>query len=229
MKASELFTLPGSLAPFAAFFPPDAPAWDWVPAIAQALASWKFEAGRPPALIIPQGVQIEGPVYLHPSVKLPPYCVISGPVWIGPETNIRPGAIIRGNVIAGARSVLGNACEYKNCLVMDHVETAHYNYVGDSVLGTKAHLGAGAICSNLRLDRQAVTIRGPETTWETGLRKLGALIGEQAEVGCNAVLNPGTILGKRSLVMPAMSFGGVLPAATIARTRSTVAFVPRKD
>jgi NDP-sugar pyrophosphorylase family protein len=137
--------------------------------------------------------------------------------------------LIRGNVIVGAKSVLGNACEYKNCLLMDRVETPHYNYVGDSILGSHSHLGAGAICSNLRLDRQPVTVRGPDVTWDTGLRKFGAILGEQAEVGCNAVLNPGAVLGKRALVMPAMAFGGVLPANQIAKGRSTFSFIPRKD
>ena len=172
---------------------------------------------------------MEGPVYLHPTVKLPPFAVIIGPVWIGPESEMRLGALIRNNVIAGARCVLGNSCEYKNCLLLDGVETPHYNYVGDSVLGNRAHLGAGAICSNLRLDRQPVVVRAPEQNFETGLRKFGAILGDHAEVGCNAVLNPGTLLGPRSLVMPAMAFGGYLPPATIARSRTTVALVPRRD
>ena len=228
MKASDYFTLPPSLAAFATFFSPDVPPWEWLPQIASALASWKFEP-LSAEITVPAGVVIEGPVYLHPTVKLPPYGVITGPVWIGPESVIRPGALVRGNVIVGAKSVLGNACEYKNCLLMDRVETAHYNYVGDSILGSQSHLGAGAICSNLRLDRQPVTVRGPEVTWETGLRKFGAILGEQAEVGCNSVLNPGTVLGKRGLVMPAMAFSGMLPANHIAKGRTGCSFIPRKD
>jgi NDP-sugar pyrophosphorylase family protein len=228
VKASDFFALPPSLAAFEPYFAPDVQPWAWLPQIAVALASWKFEP-LSPACKVPAGVVIEGPVYLHPTVKLPPYCVITGPVWIGPESVIRPGALIRGNVLVGAKSVLGNACEYKNCLLMDQVETPHYNYVGDSILGTKSHLGAGAICSNLRLDRQPVTVRGPEVTWDTGLRKFGAILGEHAEVGCNSVLNPGSVLGKRALVMPSMAFGGVLPANHIAKTRSTFSFIPRKD
>jgi len=228
LKASEFFTLPPSLGAFAEFFSSDAQPWAWLPQIAVALSSWKFEP-LSADIKVPAGVVIEGPVYLHPSVKLPPYCVITGPVWIGPESTIRPGALIRGNVLVGSKSVLGNACEYKNCLLMDQVETPHYNYVGDSILGSQSHLGAGAICSNLRLDRLPVTVRGPDQTWETGLRKFGAILGEQAEVGCNSVLNPGTVLGKRSLVMPAMAFGGVLPAANIAKGRGGVSFIPRKD
>ena len=139
MKASDFFKFPASLEAFAGHFPADLPPWEWLKRIAPALAAWRFEAARP----VPPGVHLTGPVYLHPSVKLPPYAIITGPAWIGPETDIRPGAQIRGNVIAGARCVLGNASEYKNCLLLDGVETAHYNYVGDSILGNRAHLGAG--------------------------------------------------------------------------------------
>jgi NDP-sugar pyrophosphorylase family protein len=230
VNASDFFTLPPSLAPFAEHFAPDARPWEWLPQIAVALGRWTFGAagGKSAARVIPPGVQIEGPVYLHPSVTLPPYASISGPVWIGPDTVIRPGALIRANVIVGAGSVLGNACEYKNCLLMDRVETAHYNYVGDSILGSHSHLGAGAICSNLRLDRQPITIRTADAVFDTGLRKLGAILGEEAEVGCNAVLNPGTLLGRRSLVMPTVAFGGFLPASTIARIRTSITLMPRR-
>jgi NDP-sugar pyrophosphorylase family protein len=226
MKASDFFQFPASLEPFAAHFPPDLPPWEWLKRISQALASWRFDAAPPR---VPAGVHLTGPVYLHPSVKLPPYAIITGPAWIGPETDIRPGAQIRGNVIAGARCVLGNSSEYKNCLLLDEVETAHYNYVGDSVLGNRAHLGAGAICSNLRLDRQDVVVRGPDANFETGLRKFGAIVGDGAEVGCNAVLNPGTILGQRSLVMPTLAFSGCLPANQMAKGRQTVSLIKRRS
>ena len=225
MRASDYFTLPKSLSSFASFFAADALPWEWLLRIGPALASWKFE-GAPTS--VPPGVHVEGPVYLHPTVKLPPYAVISGPAWIGPETIIRPGAFIRQNVIVGARCVLGNACEYKNCLLLDEVQTPHYNYVGDSILGNRAHLGAGAICSNLRLDQKSVVIHAPGGAVDTGLKKFGAVLGDGAEVGCNAVLNPGTLLGPRSLVMPAIAFGGVLAPSTIARVRQQVTLVPRR-
>jgi bifunctional N-acetylglucosamine-1-phosphate-uridyltransferase/glucosamine-1-phosphate-acetyltransferase GlmU-like protein len=125
--------------------------------------------------------------------------------------------------------VLGNACEYKNSLLMDRVATPHYNYVGDSILGNQAHLGAGAICSNYRLDHREVLVRDGADLRPTGLRKFGAILGDGAEVGCNAVLNPGTLLGPRALVMPAMAFGGYLPAGHIARVRFTVVAEPRRD
>jgi NDP-sugar pyrophosphorylase family protein len=225
VKASDFFTLPASLAPFAAHFPAELPPWEWLKRIGVALAAQQFDSNSP---VHPPGVHVEGTVYLHPTVRLPHTATVIGPVWIGANTEIRPGAFIRGNVIVGEGCVLGNACEFKNCLLMDGVQVPHFSYVGDSILGNGAHLGAGVICSNLRLDQQPVVVKAPEATYETGLKKFGAIVGERAEVGCNAVLNPGTLLGPRSVVMPAMAFGGVLPPATIAKSRQTVTFLPRR-
>ena len=225
MKAADFFTLPASLAPFASFFDPQAEPWAWLSAIAPALASLPAPA---PISDVPPGVRIEGPVWLAPGVKLPAYATLIGPAWIGPGVEIRPGAYVRGNVIVGAGSVLGNACEFKNCLLLDGVQVPHFSYVGDSILGNKAHLGAGAICSNLRLDQQPVQVRAEHKTYSTGLRKFGAILGDAAEVGCNAVLNPGSVLGPRALVMPGTVFAGHLPAATIARQRGTVSTMPRR-
>jgi NDP-sugar pyrophosphorylase family protein len=226
MQAADFFVLPPSLAVFSAHFRAEAAPWDWLREIAPALAAHAFADPLPP---LPPGVRITGPVYLHPSVKLPHTATIIGPAWIGEGTEIRPGAYIRGQVITGAGCVLGNACEFKNCLLLDGVQVPHFSYVGDSILGNGAHLGAGAVISNLRLDQQPVTLRLPERTVDTGLKKFGAILGDRAEVGCNAVLNPGTILGKRALVMPAISFGGFLPASTIAKTRQSVTLLPRRD
>lgn len=226
MKASDFFTLPASLARFAPCFRPDVPPWDWLQQIGAALAT-VTEPFSPRTL--PPGVHVEGSVWLHPSVTLPPYATLIGPVWIGANTQIRPGAFIRSNVIVGEGCVLGNACEFKNCLLMDGAQVPHFNYVGDSILGNKAHFGAGVICSNLRLDQAPIVIRTTERTYETGLRKFGAIVGDSAEVGCNAVLNPGTLLGPRSLVTPTIAFSGYLPAATIAHARPTIRLIPRRD
>jgi UDP-N-acetylglucosamine diphosphorylase / glucose-1-phosphate thymidylyltransferase / UDP-N-acetylgalactosamine diphosphorylase / glucosamine-1-phosphate N-acetyltransferase / galactosamine-1-phosphate N-acetyltransferase len=227
MKASDFFSLPTSLAPFAEHFRPDVAPWDWLKQIGPALAALadasELPAERPP------GVHFEGKVWLHPTVKLPAYATILGPAWIGAHTEIRPGAFIRGNVIVGEKCVLGNACEFKNCLLMDNVAVPHFNYVGDSILGNRAHFGAGVICSNLRLDQQPVVVRTEERTYETGLKKFGAILGDEAEVGCNAVLNPGSVLGRRALVTPTIAFSGYLPAATIAHARPAMKFIPRKD
>jgi len=221
-----LLTLSPSLAAFAPFFRPEQAPWEWLRRIPAALASLP-----PPAPLtgLPPGVHVEGPVWLGEGVRLPPYATLHGPLWIGPGTEIRPGAYLRGNVIVGAGVVLGNACEFKQCLLLDGVQAPHFNYVGDSILGERAHLGAGVICSNLRLDQQEVTVRTPDGLMATGLRKFGAILGDEAEVGCNAVLNPGTILGKRALVMPTTAFAGFLPAGTIARARAVLQTFPRRD
>ena len=226
MKAADFFTLPTSLARFAPHFRSDVAPWDWLKTIGAALAS---VGEAPAARAIPPGVHVEGAVWLHASVKLPAHATIIGPCWIGANTDLRPGVFIRGNVIIGERCVLGNACEFKNCMLMDDAQVPHFSYVGDSILGNGAHLGAGAICSNLRLDQQPIVVRGPDATYETGLRKFGAILGDKAEVGCNAVLNPGSVLGRRALVMPAIAFSGHLPEATIAHVSRTVKFIPRRD
>jgi UDP-N-acetylglucosamine diphosphorylase / glucose-1-phosphate thymidylyltransferase / UDP-N-acetylgalactosamine diphosphorylase / glucosamine-1-phosphate N-acetyltransferase / galactosamine-1-phosphate N-acetyltransferase len=226
VKASDFFELPDSLAAFRAFFQADAAPWEWLRQIGPALAAQKFDSKPPNA---GPGVRLEGPVHIDPSVVLPAYATIIGPAWIGAGTQVRPGVFIRGNVIVGEGCVLGNASEFKNSLLMDGVQAPHYNYVGDSILGRRAHLGAGAICSNLRLDRKGIVVHLATGSVDTGLKKFGAILGEEAEVGCNAVLNPGTCLGRRSLVMPAIAFGGVLAPSTIARVRQQVTFVPRKS
>ncbi|WP_438482465.1 UDP-N-acetylglucosamine diphosphorylase [Oleiharenicola lentus] len=227
VKASDFFALPASLSQFAQFFPADVPPWDWLKKIGAALGAAQFPVNE---IAIPSGVRIEGSVWIHPSVKLPAYATIIGPAYIGAKTEIRPGAFIRGNVIIGEGCVIGNSCEFKNCLLLDGVQVPHFNYVGDSVLGNKAHLGAGVICSNLRLDQGEVTVRLVDgTVTGTGLRKFGAILGDKAEVGCNAVLNPGAVLGPRALVMPCTAFTGYLPAATIARNRQTITTIARRD
>lgn len=226
MQAAELFSLPPSLQAFAEFFRAEAAPWDWVKQIGPALKAHRFAPAQPK---VPAGVHLEGCVHLDPTVKLPSYATIIGPVWIGARTEIRPGAFIRGNVIVGEDGVLGNACEFKNCLLLDRVQVPHFSYVGDSVLGNGAHLGAGVICSNLRLDQREVEVRLAAGQAKTGLRKLGALLGDEAEVGCNAVLQPGTILGRRSLVLPLTSYSGYLAPATMAGHRQTIVRVPRRD
>lgn len=226
MKAADFYALPASLQVFAPFFDPAETPWAWLSAIAPALAS------LPPAepwVGLPAGVRIEGAVHLASDVRLPAYCTIIGPAWIGTGVELRPGAFLRGNVIAGAGTVLGNACEFKNCLLLDGVQVPHFSYVGDSILGNRAHLGAGAICSNLRLDQKPVVVRTPERSFDTGRRKFGAILGDEAEVGCNAVLNPGSVLGRRALVAPGTVFSGYLPPATIARQRGGVSHLPRRD
>jgi NDP-sugar pyrophosphorylase family protein len=225
MQARTFFSLPESLVRFAPFFAEDAAPWEWIAAIAPALAS---VAGGPRPEV-PVGVHMEGDVHLEPGVILPHTATLIGPAWIGAGTEIRPGAYVRGRVITGAGCVLGNACEFKNCLLLDGVQVPHFSYVGDSVLGNQAHLGAGVVLSNLRLDRKEITVHAEGRVHPTGLRKFGAILGDAAEVGCNAVLNPGSLLGRRALVMPTVAFSGYLPANTLARIRANVSHLPRRD
>ena len=216
MNWSTLFAWPESLKSFEGIFTSVNEPWRWLDLIGSALegADYHNSSGH---VTFPDGLHVSGPVFIHESVKLPPYGVIEGPAWIGPESQLRPGVYIRGNVIVGRGSVLGNSCEYKNSLLMDNVETAHFNYVGDSILGTRAHLGAGVILANLKLKRDEVRMHTPEGRIPSGRKKVGAILGEGAEVGCNAVLQPGTILGKGAIVMSTLAYGGYLPDGQVAQ------------
>lgn len=151
---------------------------------------------------------------------------LNGPMIIDSDAEIRHGAFIRGSVVVGKKTVVGNSTELKNCLLCDCVQVPHFNYVGDSVLGAHAHLGAGVITSNVRGDRRDVVIHA-EQDYHTGLRKLGALIGERAEVGCNSVLNPGTVLGRDCMVYPSSCVRGWVPEKCIFKTNGRI--VPKRE
>lgn len=223
MKASDLFTLAPD-HPIAQWFPLEKPPWEWLPRIKQVLADLAEQL--PPD--VPPGLHIEGPVFFEGAVELPPFGSIAGPAWIGKGCELRPGVFIRGNVVIGRDCVLGNSCEYKNSVLLDGVQTPHYNYVGDSVLGNRAHLGAGAILSNLRFDQKPVTVRAPEGNIESGLRKFGAILGDGAEAGCNVVLQPGTVLDRMSAVAPGLAYGGYLAPSNIAFWKPSLHTVHRR-
>lgn len=226
LKCSDLFAFPDSL-PFGDVFLPDLAPWEWLPRIRQCLGSFAFPEQ---VLEVPPGLHIEGPVYFGKDVRLPAFGSIKGPAYIGDGCELRPGVYIRGNLIAGAGCVLGNSCEFKNSLLLDGVQVPHFSYVGDSILGNKAHLGAGVICSNLRLDQAEVRVQLPDgSRTDTGLRKLGAILGDSAEVGCNAVLNPGSILAPRALVAPTASFRGYLKEGSMAYSAGSLKTLPRVD
>ena len=161
-------------------------------------------------------------VYIGRDTVIEPGAYIKGPAWIGPNCQIRHGAYVRENVIVGAGSVIGNSCEIKNSFLFNNCQVPHFNYVGDSILGSKAHLAAGVIVSNLKLNGDMISLRVGEETIATGLRKFGALIGDSVDVGCNAVLNPGSILGRNSLVYPGVAWRGVLPENSIAKSADCV-------
>ena len=140
---------------------------------------------------------------------------IKGPVIIGPETEVRQCAFIRGSAIVGTHCVVGNSTELKNVILFDNVQVPHYNYVGDSILGYKSHMGAGSITSNVKSDKKLVVIKGDDEKIETGRKKVGAMLGDRVEVGCNSVLNPGTVIGRDSNVYPVSCVRGVIPANSI--------------
>jgi UDP-N-acetylglucosamine diphosphorylase / glucose-1-phosphate thymidylyltransferase / UDP-N-acetylgalactosamine diphosphorylase / glucosamine-1-phosphate N-acetyltransferase / galactosamine-1-phosphate N-acetyltransferase len=154
--------------------------------------------------------------------------MIKGPAIIGRNCQIRHNAYIREQVIIGDNCVIGNSCEIKHALIFNHCQVPHFNYVGDSVLGYKAHLGAGVKISNVKIMPGNVTVEIDGRPFDTGLRKFGALVGDLAEVGCNAVLNPGSILGRNSLVYPCTSWRGVLAANCIAKNKGAVEVIARR-
>ena len=166
--------------------------------------------------------EISEGVFVGEGVKIARTAVIEPPAIIGANTEIRPGAYLRGNVIAGEGCVIGNSAEIKNAVLSDRAQVPHYNYVGDSVLGYHAHMGAGSICSNLKLDGTNVKVK-LDTVYETGLRKFGAILGDNTDVGCNCVLNPGTVIGKNTAVYPLTSVRGVLPENCIVKNSGEIA------
>ena len=149
-------------------------------------------------------------IWIHKSVDVAATATIKGPVIIGPKPEVRPGAFIRGNVLVGEGAVVGNSTELKNVILFDGVQVPHYNYVGDSILGYKAHTGAGAITSNVKSDKKLVKVHAEEEDIETGLKKFGAMLGDFVEVGCGSVLNPGTVIGPHSNVYPLSSVRGTV-------------------
>ena len=165
--------------------------------------------------------QISDGIYVGKNVKIYPTATIEGPAIIGEGTEIRPGAFIRGSVITGANCVIGNSSELKNCVLLEKVQVPHYNYVGDSILGNKAHMGAGSICSNLKSDGKAVVIHADEEI-HTGMRKIGAILADGADVGCGCVLNPGTVIGKNTSVYPLNALRGVFPANSIVKSQNNI-------
>lgn len=171
----------------------------------------------------PDGYElINGNILMGKNVRISPNAEICGPAIIGNNTEIRIGAFIRGNVIIGENCVIGNSCELKNSVLLNGVQVPHYNYVGDSVLGNKSHLGAGAICSNLKNDNKNVVVHG-EKDYLTGMRKLGAILADNVNVGCGCVLNPGTVIGKNSVVYPLVSVRGVIPSCKIVKSSDCIA------
>lgn len=161
-------------------------------------------------------------VWIAKTAKISEKATILPPCIIGENTEVRPGAFLRGNVIVGEKCVVGNSSELKNCILFDCVQVPHYNYVGDSILGFHAHMGAGAITSNVKGDKSPVCIHGDEKTEETGLKKCGAFLGDYAEIGCQTVLNPGTVIGRHTTVYPLCSVRGTVPEECIYKAEGNI-------
>ncbi len=162
-------------------------------------------------------------VWIHKSAKIYPNNYIAGPAIIGARTEVRPGAFIRGNALVGEDCVVGNSTELKNVIIFDHVQVPHYNYVGDSIRCHYSQMGAGSITSNVKADKTPVHVKGDGFDIDTGLKKFGAMLGDHVEVGCNTVLNPGTVVGKNSNIYPVSMVRGYVPEGSIYKKQGEVA------
>ena len=161
-------------------------------------------------------------VWIAKSAKVAPTAYINGPAIIGKDAEVRHCAFIRGNALVGEGAVVGNSTELKNVILFDKVQVPHYNYVGDSILGYKSHMGAGSITSNVKSDKKLVVVKGKEARIETGLKKFGAMLGDEVEVGCGSVLNPGTVVGSHTNIYPLSSVRGVVPSHSIYKNQNEV-------
>ena len=166
--------------------------------------------------------EIAPQVWVHETATVAPTAFLGAPCIIGPETEVRHCAFVRGSALVGAGCVVGNSVELKNVILFDSVQVPHYNYVGDSILGYKSHMGAGSITSNVKSDKTLVKSRMGDAFIETGLKKFGAMLGDYVEVGCNSVLNPGTVIGRHSNVYPLSCVRGTVPANSIHKNNGVI-------
>ncbi len=197
--------------------------WELLPKI----SSFILELGK--RLPVDKFTQVKENVWVANSAKVAPTACLNGPLIIDEEAEIRHCAFIRGNAIVGKGAVVGNSTELKNVILFNKVQVPHYNYVGDSILGFKAHMGAGSITSNVKSDKTLVVVKNKETEIETGLKKFGAMLGDYVEVGCNSVLNPGTVIGRNSNVYPVSMVRGCIPAGSIYKKKGEIAEKYQKD
>ncbi len=166
--------------------------------------------------------EVSPTVWVHKTATVAPTAFLGAPCIIGANTEVRHCAFIRGSALVGENCVVGNSVELKNVILFDNVQVPHYNYVGDSILGYKAHMGAGSLTSNVKSDSSLVTVENGNEKIETGLKKFGAALGDFVEVGCNSVLNPGTVIGKHTNIYPTSCVRGVVPANSIWKTGGVV-------
>ena len=211
-KISDLFDLEHTLAKdyLAKFTYP----WEALKGIKEMILALGPTLGEDYEEVSPQ-------VWVHKTATVAPTAYIGAPTIIGPNTDVRHCAFIRGSALVGDTCVVGNSVELKNVIIFDNVQVPHFNYVGDSILGHRSHMGAGSVTSNVRSDKALVVIHGQEEI-ATGQKKVGAMLGDRVEVGCNSVLNPGTIIGRDSNVYPTSCVRGVVPANSIYKNNGTV-------
>lgn len=214
MKINQMFDLNHTIA--AKLFEDVLYGWEVLPKIKEFI----LELGK--NLPKDEYEEVSEHVWIAKSATVAPTACINGPVIIDKNAEIRHCAYIRGNVIIGEGAVVGNSTELKNVVIFNTVQVPHYNYIGDSVLGYKAHFGAGAITSNIKSDRSNVTIQYHGEKIETGLRKIGAIVGDLVEIGCNSVLNPGTVIGKNSNIYPLSMVRGFVPENSIYKKAGEV-------
>lgn len=197
--------------------------WELLPKI----NSFILELGK--RLPADKFTQVKENVWVANSAKVAPSACLNGALIIDEEAEIRHCAFVRGNAIVGKGAVVGNSTELKNVILFNKVQVPHYNYVGDSILGFKAHMGAGSITSNVKSDKTLVVVKNGDMEIETGLKKFGAMIGDYVEVGCNSVLNPGTVIGRNSNIYPVSMVRGYVPAGSIYKKRGEIAEKYQKD
>ena len=166
--------------------------------------------------------QVAPSVWVHKTAKVAPTAYLGAPCIIGANTEVRHCAFIRGSALVGENCVVGNSVELKNVILFDNVQVPHYNYVGDSILGYRSHMGAGSLTSNVKSDKTLVVVKDGGNRYETGLKKFGALLGDCVEVGCNSVLNPGTVIGRNSNIYPLSCVRGVVPEGSIYKTGGVI-------
>ena len=213
LKTKELFSLEHTLASdyLAGFEYP----WEALPGIKQLI----IDLGS--KLDPDEYTEVSENVWVHKTANIFPTAYLGSPCIIGPETEVRHCAFIRGSALVGRHCVIGNSVELKNVIIFDDCQVPHYNYVGDSILGYHAHMGAGSITSNIKSDKKNIFIHSDDDI-ETGMRKIGAMLGDYADIGCNSVLNPGPVIGCRTIVYPCSCVRGVIPADSIYKTKTEI-------
>ncbi len=218
LKTLELYDLSRSLA--GAYLSEFEYPWQALPGIKNLILSLGEALGEDYTEVLPQ-------VWVHKTATVAPTAFLGAPCIIGPGTEVRHCAFIRGSALVGENCVVGNSVELKNAILFDGVQVPHYNYVGDSILGYKSHMGAGSLTSNVKSDKTLVVVKDGQEQIPTGLKKFGAMVGDFVEVGCNSVLNPGTVIGPHTNIYPTSCVRGCIPGHSIYKLGGVIA--PKKE